>query len=186
MTSRSSDKSPYFSEIRAKLNSQLCHLANCDNLNVRWNCGETLMPYTIAWLLPDVIISERLTGQVSPDDVRNVNQDVNRLVKESASTLPIHLLIDVSEAEITLLNPKNLSDVVDTEVISRLGWVLMVSSFSPMLQKVGNMLVSVISHLYQFRYRNYPTRNEALNFLATIDDRVAEWLAEQEETVSEV
>jgi hypothetical protein len=141
------------------------------------------MTYEGKWLVPGLLFEHDYSGHIEIEDLeRSIKRFNEEIGKHPGETL-IHLLTDVTGAS-NLLNPKSLAAATKTPPPARLGWVLLVTGSDSVLQKVGSMIISVMSQLLKFRFRTFVTREDALLFLAGVDDQVKLWLQERQESPS--
>lgn len=128
------------------------------------------MGYEIAWLAgyEGRIIHERLTGEITAEDVRALVADVNQMM--DAQSQRVHLLIDtigITQHVSSLTALRNTSPGPNHP---NLGWVAMVGPSMLM-----STLVKIVAQLVKFEFRAFPTLDEALAFLrerdATLNQR---------------
>jgi hypothetical protein len=133
------------------------------------------MTYEGKWLLPGVLYDQSFYGLLEPEDVERSRNKFNNEIRDLRGQTLIHMLVDVS-ATTNLLNPKSVVSATKSHPPARMGWVLVITGSDAVLQKVGGMIISMLSQMLKFRFRTFGTREEALSFLAGVDDQVKAWL----------
>jgi hypothetical protein len=120
------------------------------------------MPVEVSWLIPQRVIYERFSGEVTLDDIRRNSELVAPMMAEGIPL--IHTIIDVaavtSHPGLNEIRNSTPMDTYDNE-----GWRILVGA-----NAVARFVGSIILQLMKRRFRAYPTLEEALQFLENQDD----------------
>jgi hypothetical protein len=120
------------------------------------------MPIEVSWLIPQRVVYERFSGEITLDDIRQNSELVGPLMAEGIPL--IHTIIDVTE----VTSHPGLNEIRNStpmETYDNEGWRILVGG-----NAIARFIGSVILQLMQRRFRAYPTMEEAIQFLAEIDD----------------
>jgi hypothetical protein len=120
------------------------------------------MPYTIAWLVPQRVISFKQQQNLPVSEMKIIDQTLCSLLDEGQPK-QVHLVVDMTEAaqlpgvyqfkEIKVLQHPNL------------GWEILCSNN----QQIVRTLATLAARLFNVRLKMVNTQTEALHFLKTID-----------------
>ncbi|MCC6612803.1 MAG: hypothetical protein IT320_04945 [Anaerolineae bacterium] len=136
------------------------------------------MPFTSQWYVPEAVIYSRFSGQVSEEDVIRHGVALNELMRTS-SRAAVHVLVDSSDVTKPLSFVATIKAARATPQDERIGWVVTVGEQDPMLKFISD----ATRQLLQLRSRNFRTRDEALDFLKSIDDTI-DWSQAQGDVLS--
>jgi hypothetical protein len=120
------------------------------------------MPVEVSWLVPQRIVYERFTGEVTVQDIRQNSELVAPLMAEGIPL--IHTIIDVSD----ITAHPGINDIRNStsmEIYEGEGWRILVGA-----NAVARFVGSIILQIMQRRFRAFSTMDEALQFLDDQDD----------------
>jgi|GEM_PF-6356257 len=120
------------------------------------------MVYDFSWLEEYRILEGYVTSQNGFFDSNAVQQEIRQAIQQSPYQ-KVHLLIDISELELTPINMTLLSTILlPLFVDNAIGWVILHGVDVPIMKLLG----ASMSHLLGMRMRTAPDRESAVHFLA--------------------
>jgi hypothetical protein len=120
------------------------------------------MPVEVSWLIPQRIVYERFSGEVTVEDIRHNSDLVAPMMAEGVPL--IHTIIDVSE----ITGHPGLNEIRNStpmETYDGEGWRILVGA-----NAVARFIGSIILQIMQRRFRAFQTMEEALQFLEDQDE----------------
>ncbi len=122
------------------------------------------MPVEITWIIPLRVIYERFYGDVTIEDIRQVEEAMPGLMAEGVPL--IHTLIDVSAAE-SSPNLREIQRSTSMRAYDGEGWRIIIG-----VDGLGRFMGSVIFQLMGQRYRMFDTLEQAAAFLSDQDETI--------------
>jgi hypothetical protein len=120
------------------------------------------MPVEVSWLVPQRIVYEHFTGDVTVQDLRHNSEVVAPMMAEGIPL--VHTIIDISHITshpgINEIRNSTSMDTYDNE-----GWRILVGASA-----VAKFVGSIVLQLMKRRFRAFDTLDEALQFLADQDE----------------
>jgi hypothetical protein len=123
------------------------------------------MPYELTWYVEKRVIFQRLYGEITFSELRQMSDEANALVR--SGTRFVHLLVDLQEVTKYPTNVKDASGVINMEPGDNLGWTLVVTP-NTVLRFLGSMM----GQLARQRVNTFRTWEDALQFLSSRDDSI--------------
>lgn len=128
------------------------------------------MPIETTWLVEGRIINARLSGEVTPDDIRQSAAQVVQMIDSSDAEL-VHALHDATDVQSLPLRMIELRQAVKAAYNHpNLGWTVAFQVDSAVMRFLGNMTSSIFS----IRYKIVDTREDALAWLQEMDATLPE------------
>jgi len=118
----------------------------------------------IRWLVPHHIIYGKPTGKPTVDELKQASQEIAKLLDESGKPL-VHLLIDESDLDGMPISLSTLTEAFAFMGHDRLGWMIIYGTD----ERVKKFISSMVTNITRVRHRRFDTRQEALEFLVTMD-----------------
>lgn len=132
------------------------------------------MPFKVSWYIPDHILYTRMWGQVSHDDLTEMNHLLNQHLDESSQQM-VYQITDDSEVQGISPSLADMKQSITVLTHPRLRWVLVVGEVNLFI----NFMVSTLMHLFRVRYRRMKTLDEALKFVVEQNPALAELMLEK-------
>ncbi len=122
------------------------------------------MPYQLTWKYPSRVIHQRIFGQLSLDEFRDVATKLDEMVDEG--TPLVHVISDLVEIEKFPTNLNAIRKQLPEMGNDKIGWVLLVTR-----HQVINHIAYVICQIVirNVRFRVFDTVDAAFAFLLDID-----------------
>jgi hypothetical protein len=122
------------------------------------------MPYKVSWLVPGIVIHDRIWGELDAATVQKTSQIIADMLNENSSDPNlVHLLVDIRDATKLprlMTEASKLSEDMPHVKHPRLGWSILVSN-----NIVARFLGSLSNHLSKTRFTAVSTPEEAVAFL---------------------
>lgn len=122
------------------------------------------MTARIAWYTPDRVLLIRFQGDVTTDELMQINRQITGYL-DSADAQLVHLIIDQRDIGSVPGNVMSLTRTMTFIQHPRLGWVLRFGDIHPIIR----FMAAVVMQAASVRFRNFHTLEEALNFLSYVD-----------------
>lgn len=123
------------------------------------------MTYEVFWHTPKHIMTVRMKGDITLEEVREIHAIVTQLGQESRQM--VHLMIDMRDVTSFPTSLMRLSRALGMVDNRRFGWLLIISD-DPVLR----FLMTTLGKLIKARFRVFGEGENALDFLAIADSRV--------------
>jgi hypothetical protein len=123
------------------------------------------MAITLKWLIRDRVILEEYVGDINIQQVTEAMKNVEAMVEASGAPL-VHALADTSAMKgfpTHLIELQNATRSLLSH--PRYGWLIIYGRNDMMLR----FILQVLTGVFKVRLRMFDTRDEALEFLATVD-----------------
>jgi hypothetical protein len=127
------------------------------------------MAYEVSWYIEGRVIFSRFSGDVTIDDLDQVNKLVIEFLDSSASNAVHHL----SDATGIDSHPNNAFALQNSQSYlkhSRLGWVVVYG----VKNKTLNFLSALVTQVLKVRVRMLASHDEAVTFLQQVDKTLPE------------
>jgi hypothetical protein len=126
------------------------------------------MPYKLAWYNQTTrIISGEISEELTLTEIENFSTDMIAFLETGIS--PVHFILDASKLVKFPTNISVLRQAVTFLGRRQLGWVVIIGGSSLMLT-----FAQLLMQITPTRYRSVRTRQEALEFLASVDESLAQ------------
>jgi len=129
------------------------------------------MPIKTKWLVEGRVILSVYTGDVTKPEYIDANNVMNRLLNQGQ--FPVHVIIDHDDAESVPTNITETLTLLTWLAHDNLGWHLISRPRAEV-----KFTSAVVSQANDNRYREFPDRIHALEFLEEIDDSLKGHLLE--------
>lgn len=134
------------------------------------------MPYQVEWYMPGHIIYQQMSAVVTVQDVEAASADAQAL-QQTVSRGFVHFLVDLRQ--MTTMN-FSLNDLRQAQVGQKsdtTGWTVFVSGHNPVVVGFMKFVTVAIGQMFKVRVRLFTEMAAALEFLAEMDDAVAEQIS---------
>jgi ubiquinone/menaquinone biosynthesis C-methylase UbiE len=123
------------------------------------------MSYRSAWYIPNHIYWQEISQGMTLDDLQRIKTDADMLIANYAGQ-NIHSLVDARLIQGLDVSLRQMVDTFGNFAQDRLsGWVIVVGDVNAMIR----FTVSVISQMFDFKFRFFSTLPEAIAFLSDQD-----------------
>jgi hypothetical protein len=123
-----------------------------------------MMATRIAWYTQNRVLLMRFQGDVSADELSQINRQITQHLDESDAQL-VHLILDQRDIGGVPGNIMTLTRTMTFIQHPRLGWVLRFGEIHPTVR----FMSAVVMQAASVRFRNFHTLEEALQFLSHVD-----------------
>ncbi|MCS6834400.1 MAG: hypothetical protein NZ750_00085 [Anaerolineae bacterium] len=126
------------------------------------------MPIITEWFIENKVIMTTYKGTVTTDDLVQTADDILSMIDQSNSPM-VHTLVNVSEIE---SYPTNVVQIVNSTrkafAHPRYGWLILFGDYN----KTTIFILHMVASIMRLRVRIFPTLNETIDFLQTIDSTI--------------
>lgn len=132
------------------------------------------MPYTVDWMVEGRVVLDRLSGEVTMDDIAQTSERITDLMRQGKPPM-VHLIVELTAVEKLPMGIHigKINQYMMHTKEPNLGWSLVVTK-SIFLR----FLASVATQVARGRYRAFDTFEEAVAFLADVDATLPEFQAQ--------
>lgn len=121
------------------------------------------MAYELNWMVENRVIYERLSGNITLDEIREVGKLVSEHV--AVGTPLVHLVADLTEVGKFPMNLREINNMFENPHRERFGWMIGITN-NQLVRFFGTM----IPQLQGARMRMFTSVDEALRFLQSVDE----------------
>lgn len=118
----------------------------------------------IRWLVPQHVIHGKPTGKYTVEELTQASQEIVALLNASDKPL-VHLLIDESQLDGMPISLSALTEAFTFLSHDRLGWMIIYGTD----ERLKKFISSMVTNITRVRHRRFDTREEALEFLVSMD-----------------
>jgi hypothetical protein len=130
--------------------------------HLRVNIVEAIMPYEAYYQTQRRVIYTRLAGNLSLEDVKNLNDADTGLLR--AGTNSVHIIFDTTQLNQMNIDLRRMEQAIQFAREPQLGWVIIIGS-NPIARYLG----SIVMRTGRANFRFVETMGEALMALSRID-----------------
>jgi hypothetical protein len=122
------------------------------------------MGYEIFWYIEKHVIKEVYSGDLTLEEMRQANDEIQALV--DASDLPlVHAIVDTTDLGTPNMNINAIRDAFSVLGDPRFGWLLIYG----INNRTIRMIASIIPQFFQLRFRIVESEDVAIAFLRDVD-----------------
>jgi len=125
------------------------------------------MSYTIQWQVEKRVINIEITGELTIGEIVSLGKETAVFLEEGVA--PIFAIVDVTHMTVFPTSISELTRLTPRHKHGRNDWTVIVGA-SHFVHLISNVVLSVLG----LRYRSFPTRDEAVAFVLTQDETLAE------------
>lgn len=127
------------------------------------------MPAETTWYIENRVILSRVEGEATFQDVAEVDAELVARIRQGANFAPlVHLILDMRTMTKIPVNLVEMRKTLTHLKEPALGWTLVIG-MNPVMRFVAGM----ITQMAGVRFRMFPTFEEAVSFLLSQDESLA-------------